>query len=92
VALTGAMPLALVDGFTPQCTYCADNPIFTPPGTMPSGASYWSSYGVLSGIPVTDVRANQVILKDATIPVPMATYKVPVSPYYGFRTVVRIRP
>jgi hypothetical protein len=92
VALTAAMPLALVDGFTPQCTYCADNPIYAPPGTMPSGASYWSSYGVLSGIPVTDVRANEVILKKATIPVPMATYNVPVSPYYGFRTVVRIRP
>lgn len=91
-ALTARLPLALADGFTPTCTYCADNPILTPPGMMPAGTSSWSSYGVLSGVPITDVRSNRVLLRDAVVAVPMASYEIPVSPYYGFRTVVRVRP
>lgn len=91
-ALTALMPLAAADGFTPTCTYCADNPIQTPPGTTPTGTSSWSSYGVLSGIPVTDVRSNLVTLKDPSVTVSGLAYKIPVSSYYGFRTVVRIRP
>jgi hypothetical protein len=91
-ALNARLPLASADGFTPTCTYCADNPILTPPGTTPTGTSTWSTYSVLSNVAATDVRSNQVILKDATVTVAGQSYKVPVSPYYGFRSVVRIRP
>ncbi len=96
-ALTALLPLAVSQGYNPLCTYCADNANTTPPGTQPTAASSWSTYGLLTNIPITDVESNAITLQDATVPVTDptvdgGTYKVPVSPYYGFRTVVRIRP
>ena len=88
--LTSSLPLAVARDFAPSCTFCADNPISTPPGTKPSGTSTWTSYTLLSNIPVTDVRASSIILTTPSIP--YAGYTIPVSPYYGFRTSVRIAP
>lgn len=91
-ALTARLPLASAEGYAPTCTFCADNPIQTPPGTTPTGTSTWSSYSVLGNIPVTDVRSNAVTLKTPSVTAAGLAYKIPVSSYYGFRTVVRIRP
>ena len=93
-ALSSVFPLALAPDFTPGCTFCADNPIFAPPGTAPGGASSFTTYVMLSGMPVTDVRESSVILQDPVINVTSdaGAYRIPLSPYYGLRTVVRVRP
>src|SRR5207248_1409388 len=78
-ALTMAFPLAVAGDFAPSCTFCADNTISTPPGSKPSGTSTWTNYSLLSGIPVTDVRASSIVLREQAIDV--GAYKIPVSPY-----------
>ena len=37
-----------------------------------------------------DVVSSSVILKET--PIPYSSYAIPISPYYGYRSVVRVRP
>ena len=89
-AIAGRFPIAARADYTPACTFCADNAITTPPGQTPAAVSTWSSLTYAVNVPVTDIVTSSVILKDATIP--YSTYKIPLSPYYGYRTVLRVRP
>jgi hypothetical protein len=88
--LSAAFPLAIPPGQIPECTVCQDNPIWSPPGQTPLSQPSLTNFAMLSGIPVTDVRAASVLLKENVVP--FKTYTIPVSPFYDFRTTVRIRP
>lgn len=88
--LSGALPLATPPDYAPACTFCANNPINTPPGQAPSGRSTWTTLTFLVNVPVTDVVTSSLLLREATIP--YSGYAVPASPYYGFRTKIRVSP
>lgn len=84
--------------YTPQCTFCPpDNAVLTPPGTPTTGSSTWTSNVFLYGFPVTLVQGAEIILKEGVVDI---GYKdgdggallVPVSPYFGFRSIVRTYP
>ncbi len=88
--ISSAFPIAMRPDYTTACTFCPDNPITTPPGQTPNALSTWTSLTFAVNLPVTDIVTSSIILKDQTIP--YSSYKIPASPYYGFRTVVRLRP
>jgi hypothetical protein len=92
--LSAAFPQASPPAYDPACTFCASNPLITPPGQAPSVANTWSVYPVLSGIPVTDVLSASVTLRNEVITYKTSSqkYGVPLSPAYAYRTTVRVRP
>jgi hypothetical protein len=90
-ALAGAFAVAEAPDFPGACTFCNDNPITTPPGSTPTVDSTWTSLIWSFGLARVDVSRSSIFLNDATINVPSAGYAIPPSPYYGFRTVVRVR-
>ena len=92
--LSAAFPQASPPAYDPVCTFCASNPLVTPPGQAPSSANGWSVYPVLSGIPVTDVLSASVTLRNEVIVYKTLsqTYGVPLSPAYAYRATVRVRP
>lgn len=89
-ALARAFGIAEAPDFPGACTFCNDNPITTPPGSTPNLDSSWTSLVMTYGIPRTDVLRSSVVVKDATVPT-SAGYAIPPSPYYAYRTVVRLR-
>jgi hypothetical protein len=94
--LAAAFALAVPEGYVPKCTFCADNPIVSPPGTPPAGESTWTTSVFLSNIPITMVRSAEITLRDpvvsVSVPGDAGTLMIPVSTYYGFRSVVGIEP
>jgi len=92
-ALSAAFPIAAPPGYAPACTFCVDNPITTPPGTQPSGSSTWSSTVLLSHVPVTDVHAASLLLKDPVLDVESdaGSYLIPLSTYYAYQASVRVK-
>jgi len=85
-----AFPVAARPDYAPACTFCAENPITTPPGQTPTVVSTWTTLALLVNMPVTDVVTSSVILKERAIP--YASYAIPVSPYYDYRATIRVRP
>jgi hypothetical protein len=84
-----AFPLAVPPGFTPSCTYCSDNPFFSPPGSPNTGDSSWQSFVFLVGSPAWTPTESSVFLKEPVVGVTTAEgkkYMAPVSTHYGFRT------
>jgi hypothetical protein len=93
--LTAKLAVAVPADFIPLCTYCGDNPIVTPPGTPVNAASTWTSIVFMGGIPISEVVSASTILKDPSVPVTFddgGVLNIPASQYYGFRSVVRLRP
>lgn len=84
-----AFPLAVPPGFTPSCTYCSDNPYFSPPGQPEPGDSSWQSFVFQVGSPAWTPLESTVFLKDAVVRVTTHEGKelmAPLSTHYGFRT------
>ena len=90
--VSNAFPLAVPSAFVPSCTWCANNPIMSPPGGTSGGSSHWESFVFLVKTPASDIVSAEVFLKDATIPVTAngSAFSIPVSPLYGFRSRVRL--
>ena len=90
-ALLGSFAQSLPDGVTPVCTLCYDNPIISM-GVM--GQSTWTSNILMSHIPVPDVASETTFFTDPVVPVMMGTtkLKVPLSKYYGVRSVISFSP
>jgi hypothetical protein len=94
--LVEALAVGIPEGYVPKCTFCANNPIITPPPNPPTGDSSWTTMVLLGNIPVTTVRSAEITLKAPVVSVTGAgdagTLMIPVSSYYGFRSVLRIEP
>jgi hypothetical protein len=92
--LTQEFSLGIADNFTPQCTFCSDNPIQTPPGNPPVGQSTWTRFNFLVNIAKSDVLANDTLLKAPLVKANPGNgaSAIPLSQYYGFRSLVRLRP
>jgi len=88
--LTATLPQAVPFGFLPQCTYCASNPLDAPAAGMPNVQSTWGNYAVLGRTSIADVTDASVILEDNVVPLDGGP--IPLSPLYGFRTTVSVRP
>jgi hypothetical protein len=86
--LSAAFPQAAPAGYVPSCTFCANNPLLT--DQTPPDSNAWGNYPVLNGIPVTDVVSASIILSAPVIP--YLESKVPLSPIYGYRVTVNLRP
>jgi hypothetical protein len=93
--LTNSFGLGVPDGYTPQCTFCFDNPLVN--GS--AGSSTWTTHVFLGGIPITQVLSATTSQKQTPVMVdptpndgnnnPVAA---PLSTRYGLRSTVRIRP
>jgi hypothetical protein len=88
--LTSAFPIGAPIGYAPACTFCTDNPYVTNGNAGTSTKDQWGNYPLLGRIPITDVASASVIMKEATIT--DGSTMVPVSPFYGFRSTIRVRP
>lgn len=84
--------------YKPACTFCPpDNAILTPPGSTITGFSTWTSNIFMSAIPITLVQSAETILREGVIDI---GYKdgdggvilAPVSPYFGYRSTLRMYP
>jgi hypothetical protein len=88
-------PLAMTPGYVPACTFCASNPITTPPGTAPTVTSNWTVFSLLVNVAATDVTSSGVIDDKPTIayqPPDGGSYEIPPSQLYGYAATVRVRP
>ncbi len=97
--LSAAFGFGAPPGAIPGCTFCGNNPITSPPGSVQSASSELTTYPMLWNIPITDVTAASIELKapviDAGVPdsgTDGGAYGVPLSPYYDYRATVRLRP
>jgi hypothetical protein len=110
-ALISAFPIAQSSDYVPKCTSCNANVINnaaqgSPPDPKADPAlGTWSTFALLSGIPITDVVSSEVVLTEGVTPYTLGstgdagvdggsavTVSLPLSPFYGFRTVLTIRP
>jgi len=91
--LTAALGIAVPFDYVPTCTECFNNPLVK----TPTQSGRWTSYSLLANIARTSVRQAQVILTEPVLEVQSeldsgAPYSIPISPYYGMRSVVAIFP
>lgn len=82
--LEGALTPAVVAGFTPVCTYCAENPI------TGSSDSLWIDHIFLFNIDASAVVSTERTYTENSVPFEGGS--VPLSDHYGLRSVVTIQP
>jgi hypothetical protein len=90
-----AFALAATSSGPPGCTFCANNPILSPPGSTPSDTNELTSYPLLANVPVTDVLSTSLELQTPFLDAGLTdagAYIVPLSPYYDYRATLHIRP
>ncbi|MGO8992355.1 MAG: hypothetical protein ACLQVI_03440 [Polyangiaceae bacterium] len=93
--LASAFALAATPSGPPGCTFCATNPIISPPGSTPAGENELTNYALLANVPVTDVLSTSIELQTPFLdagPTDAGAWVVPLSTYYDYRATVRIRP
>jgi hypothetical protein len=90
-----AFALAATSSGPPGCTFCATNPILSPPGSTPADTNELTSYALLANVPVTDVLSASVQLQTPFLDAGLTeagAYIVPLSTYYDYRATVHVRP
>jgi hypothetical protein len=93
-ALT-TFPLAMANGYVPQCTECAANPLAPPTGTTTTAGNTWFMYSLLVDIPASAVTSSELVLNQPTISVRSpdgGVLLIPPSTSYGYQVTVRIQP
>jgi len=90
-----AFALAATASGPPGCTFCATNPILSPPGSTPADTNELTSYALLANVPVTDVLSTSLQLQTPFLDAGLTeagAYIVPLSTYYDYRATLRVRP
>ena len=95
--ISAAFPIAATASGPPACTLCASNPILILwLGRAGIDQRPLTSFPVLSSIPVTDVVSATIELRapvlDAGTTEAGVPYAIPLSTYYDYRAVIRVRP
>lgn len=83
--LRGQLAPATPAGFRPACTFCPDNAL-NGMRTEP----VWIDHVFVKNVPAAAVRSHERTYTDATVTVPMAPGRVPLSDHYGVRVVLSL--
>ena len=93
--LAQSFGLGIPAGFSPVCLSCDGNPLRASAGALPTLEGAWTRGNLLQNIPVTAVRSlkrtNDATVLDADVG-EGDRRAIPISQYYGVRTVLRIAP
>ena len=73
---------AYADDYTPQCTFCSDNPVT---GTE---SSVWIDHILLYNLPSTAVVSTERVFDEDVVPV--GDMMVPLSDHFGVRSVILV--
>lgn len=92
--LAAVLSLAVAPDYVPACTFCADNPLVTPPGTEPTGVNTWTQLIFRQNLPITAVLSTDRFLTEAKYEYADGdnSYLIPPSYYYGLRSRIRLTP
>jgi endonuclease/exonuclease/phosphatase family metal-dependent hydrolase len=71
---------AYASGYTPQCTFCSDNPV------TDAAVSSWIDHILLYNLPSDSVLSTARIFDESVVPVPGDM--VPLSDHFGMRSVI----
>ncbi|MFW5739292.1 MAG: hypothetical protein ACOC1F_02880, partial [Myxococcota bacterium] len=85
--------LAVPWNYEPACTFCASNPLVTPPGEDPDTDSTWTQFLMLQNIPTSAVQHTDRIFTEAKYDYDHPEHgaiQIPPSFLYGIRSVIRI--
>jgi len=87
--------LGIPPGFTPVCLFCDGNPLRAPAGALPTVDGAWTRWNLLQNIPVTSVRSLARTHDATVLEADLGggdRRAIPISQYYGLRSVLRIAP
>ncbi len=93
--LADRFSLGIPAGFTPVCFFCDGNPLRAPADAAKTLDGAWTRWNLLQNIPVTAVRSLSRTADATALEADVGVgdrRAIPISQYYGLRTVLRIAP
>jgi len=98
-ALSNGLIEAVPAGYSPKCTQCPkDNLLLNPPGLpLDMWPTTWTSINLIGNIAVSEVTGAQILLGNPVLDIGIeddngTPVLVPLSYYFGFRSIIDLKP